>query len=338
MKWTFVGVLILLLVPFAGGVGAQSDAAESGTIAFVITGSDGEVITQDDDAAWKIEPASQRDASARQFVLRIYSVAGDSLADNLTFRDVPVELETRAYSVASTRGPADLYGDARVQGYPVNPRGTFTVKVVDAKRQTFSGSFSLELHQSGGDGEVAAVVTGVMTDLPIIPLGDCQTSGTNTANQFTFRVDGSGDIASFDLPANEGAWIMETYPTYTEGASPWLRLTLQDRVDNNDGLRLEISRIPLGDPAGTYSGDPYDEENGLVVSLTDRGAFQLNMADEGSISLLVNDEAGTLSGVLTVRILAADGTDVAVITGSFAELPLPTGLCIVQNYVEEDAE
>jgi hypothetical protein len=333
MKRTIVLLIAALLA--AGAAAAQPAIETTGVVSIVI--SDGSrVLNQVDNAAWKIEPGGANSADSAQFTLNIYTVPGDVLADGLTLMDIPIDLETGAYSVASIRGAADLYAAARVEGSPTNPLGALTVEAVDTENGTFSGSFDIQAYEGGSDSAAAATITGTITDLPIIPLEECRTSGTNVDELFTFRVDGSAVIDSFDLPPQEGAWIAQTRLAYNDAAPDVIDLTLQDRQDSADGLRLEITGIPLDNPAGSYSADP-DDEQYVVISLNNRGAFQLNLADDGTLSLTVSEEDGTLSGEFEARIHAADATTEAVITGSFSNLPLPTRICTVQNYKEPAA-
>lgn len=227
--------------------------------------------------------------------------------------------------MAGTRGQAELYAGGRIGGFPVNLYGSLTVETIDPEASTFSASFTLQPVQTGAE----VTVRGTITNLPLIAIADCRTSGDNRDGLFTFRVEGSTAIESFELPANAGAWSAQTRRTFVEGGSPYIDLTLQDTLEG-EGLRLEIARIRLDEPEGVYSADPEDERS-VAVSLTNRAGFQLDLIDEGTLDLTFDTEAGTLSGGFKMTVRSRGRTTEARITGSFRDLPIPTRLCELSN-------
>ncbi len=317
-------LLVVLLLPVCIGA-AQSDEAspQDGQVTFFIKSRDGST-AEFADAAWQIEPTFARDARDSLFTLTLYTDAADTLEDHVWFRDIPIGLETRTYTVAGIRGPAELYAGGRLDGFPVNLDGSLTIESVDDRDGVFSGSFELRASQFD------AGVSGTFADLPLIPIQDCRTSGSNEDGVFTFQVEGSKTIPSYALPPNEGGWIAQTRRTYVDGGSPYIDLTLQNTLEG-EGMRLEISRILLDDPGGMYDARSRARRS-VTVSLTDRASFRTNLVDEGVVDLTFDAEAGTLSGEFELFVISLNGETEARVTGSFRGLPMPTRLCTVQNY------
>lgn len=178
--------LLLSLGTARAGTARAQEGAQPARIDFTLQ-TGGAVIAQVNDAPWIIAPTGAFSAANFFFNLHIYSVPEES-ANSFTIRDIPVDLELRTYSVAPTRGPADLYVTTQFGASLFSPRGTFTVETIDPDAETFSGRFTL------AQGE--ASVSGTVTNLPLIPIKECRTAGPNGSAEvdesaFTFTVLGS---------------------------------------------------------------------------------------------------------------------------------------------------
>jgi hypothetical protein len=317
---SLIGLCAAALLPSLGTGRAQEDA-QPGRIDFTLQ-TGGTVIAQVNDAPWIIAPTNARSAADFLFDLHIYSVPQES-ANTFTLRDIPVDLELRAYSVAPARGSADLYVTAQFGTTLVSPSGTFTVETIDRDAMTFSGTFTLTR------GE--AVLSGTVTNLPIIPIEACRAASPNGSaaageSAFTFTVLGSETVPSAVVPFETGAWVVDVNDNWITNAPLTYNITLQDTLDG-EGLRLEFALIPFEKLNNTFSANT-SRPRYITASLVNRAGFQLTLIDDGLLTLEERD--GNLSG--RFELLGFDRARSPVqISGSFHNLPLPTRSCVIRH-------
>ncbi|MFQ3567844.1 MAG: hypothetical protein SNJ59_12690 [Aggregatilineales bacterium] len=318
--FSLLGLCAAALLPILGTARAQDDA-QPGRIDFTLQ-TGGTVIAQVNDAPWLIAPTDARSAADFFFDLHIFSVI-ERRDNSFTLRDIPIDLETRTYSVAPTRGPADLYVTTQFGATLVSPSGTFTVETIDFDTETFSGTFTLTRED--------VTLSGTVTNLPLVPIKECRTSGPNGSHEagesaFTFTVLGSETVPSAAVPFETGAWIVEVNDNWITNAPLTYNITLQDTLDG-EGLRLELSLIPFEDLNDTVSANT-NRPGYILGALVNRAAFQLTLVDDGAMALEERDRR--LSGQFDL--LARDRTmSIVLISGSFHNLPLPARSCVIRH-------